>query len=251
MLWDFSPEDLARGFAEKEEACICALCGRIFEKGRIYEINKELYDAFGAVKRHIAGQHGNTADFLLAQRTELTGISEVQQSLLQLMSEGAGDKQIALKLGIALSTVRNHRLRLREKEKQARLFLAMMDALEKKTSRSVERSDDGMLEEVHAAATMLDERYSITPQEREKTVHTYMDENGALKQFPAREKKKIIVLREIMKNFKPDTEYSKKEVNRILMRIYEPDYPTVRRYLIEYGFMERSRDGSVYRVKEF
>ena len=77
-----------------------------------------------------------------------------------------------------------------------------------------------------------------------------MDENGALLQFPAREKKKIIVLREIVKNFKADREYSEKEVNRILERIYARDYPTVRRYLIEYGFMDRSKDGSVYRVKE-
>ena len=76
-----------------------------------------------------------------------------------------------------------------------------------------------------------------------------MDEQGAVRQFPAREKKKIIILREIMKNFKADTEYSEKEVNRILMRIYEEDYPSIRRALIEYGFMERSRDCKVYRVR--
>ncbi len=126
----------------------------------------------------------------------------------------------------------------------------MMKSLEKKTQSAVGKSDQGMMEEVHASATMLDDRYSITPQERERTIAAYMDENGALLQFPAREKKKIIVLREIVKNFKADREYSEKEVNRILERIYARDYPTVRRYLIEYGFMDRSKDGSVYRVKE-
>ncbi len=35
-----------------------------------------------------------------------------------------------------------------------------------------------------------------------------MDENGALKTFPAREKKKVILLGEIIKNLKVYTEYS-------------------------------------------
>ena len=76
-----------------------------------------------------------------------------------------------------------------------------------------------------------------------------MDEKGALSQFPAKEKKKIILLREIMKNFKHNREYHEEEVNKILERIYS-DYATIRRALIEYGFLERSDDCKVYRVKE-
>lgn len=52
-----------------------------------------------------------------------------------------------------------------------------------------------------------------------------------------------------MKNFKVDTEYLEKDVNKVLKRIYE-DYATLRRALIEYGFMERSSDCSIYRVKQ-
>ena len=129
------------------------------------------------------------------------------------------------------------------------MFLALMQSLERKTRSSIGSSDAGAIEELHVSATMVDERYNITEQERLKTIQTYMDENGALKQFPAREKKKIIVLREIMKNFKPEAEYSEREVNRILMRIFEEDYPSIRRALIEYGFMDRSRDCTVYRVR--
>jgi len=36
----------------------------------------------------------------------------------------------------------------------------------------------------------------------------------------------------------------------ILKRIYEKDYVYLRRALIEYGFMERPADCSVYRVRE-
>ncbi len=250
MIWKIRVEDMIQGYAQQEDGCTCVLCGEKFEQGRIYEMDGALYDACGAVKRHVTGKHGNTADFLLEKEPGAIGISEAQRQILMLMSEGLDDKQIAQRMEVAPSTVRNHRFKLREKEKQARLFLALMGALEQKTDRQMEKSDQGVLEEVHLAATMTDERYSITEKEREKVLAAYMDENGALKQFPAREKKKIIVLREIMKNFKSGAQYTEKEVNRVLQRIYEADYPTLRRYLIEYGFMERTKDCSVYRVKE-
>ena len=51
--------------------------------------------------------------------TGYTGITEVQRELIVLIAQGLTDKEIATKLGIATSTVRNHRYKLREKEKQA------------------------------------------------------------------------------------------------------------------------------------
>lgn len=55
-----------------------------------------------------------------------------------------------------------------------------------------------------------------------------MDETNALKYYPAKEKKKIIVLGEIVKNFSTDRTYTDKEINRVLKRIFE-DYATIRR----------------------
>lgn len=52
-----------------------------------------------------------------------------------------------------------------------------------------------------------------------------------------------------MKSFDKNYEYSEKEVNRILQRMYD-DYVTLRRALVEYGFLDRSNDCSVYRVRE-
>ena len=249
MIWNHSVEDITRGFCEEKEQFICLLCGKSFIKGRIYTVEDQLYDAMGAVKQHIADEHGSALDYLLKQEPSLTGISEIQRQLLKLIAEGRSDKDISQMVGIAQSTVRNHRFKLREKEKQARLFLALMQSIEEKTSSTIGMSDKGKLEETHMAATMVDDRYSITEVERERTIKTYMDEAGALKQFPVKEKKKIIVMAEIMKNFKKDTGYSEGEVNRILKRIYEEDYATLRRALVEYGFMDRTNDCSVYRVK--
>lgn len=250
MIWNYDLEDIVKGYCEDSRNAVCVMCGKAYEKGRIHQEKEELYDACGAVKAHIGSVHGDTASFLLMQDVNLLGISEVQRQLLVMLAENKTDREISEKIGIAQSTVRNHRFKLREKEKQAKLFLALMNAMEAKTSKGIAKSDRGTIEELHSSATMIDERYSITEKERERTVCTYMDESGALRQFPPKAKKKIILLREIMKNFKADSEYSEKEINRILKRIYEEDYVGIRRALIEYGFMDRSADGKVYRVKE-
>lgn len=249
QIWNYTVEEIAEGYHAGKDDYTCVMCGKKFSKGYIYPVGEQLYDAYGAVKQHLGCDHGWTVDYLLSQELNLTGISEVQQQILKLMSEGKEDREIAKIVGIASSTVRNHRFKLREKEKQAKLYLALMQSLEEKINSNISMTDNGKIEELHSAATMVDERYSITEKEREKTIKTYMDEQGALKQFPAREKKKIILLSEIIKNFKCNIAYSEKEVNRVLERIYS-DYPTIRRALIEYGFMDRSDDCTVYRVND-
>ena len=99
--------------------------------------------------------------------------------------------------------------------------------------------------DAHPTARMLDDRYNVTESERRKIIATYFDETGALKECPAREKKKIVVLEVIAQNFQPGRSYPEKEVNRILERIH-PDHAYIRRLLIEYGFLERTRSGSEY-----
>lgn len=64
-----------------------------------------------------------------------------------------------------------------------------------------------------------------------------------------REKRKLVVLSAIAEQFKPGRQYTEKEVNRLLGRIYE-DFPYLRRLLIEYGFLERTASGSAYWRKE-
>ncbi len=250
MFWNYCADEIKRGFAEKEDRYVCIFCEADFEKGRIYQIGEEYFDAFGAVKYHVESEHGGAQQFLLSQESGVTGLSEIHKSLISLLFLDKTDKEISEALGIAPSTVRSHKFRLREKEKQAKVFLAIMALLEDRAGKSVGRNDIGTLEELHSSAKMVDDRYNITDSERKKTISSYMDKNGKLKQFPAKEKKKIIILREITNNFKRGAGYTEKEVDRILKRIYEEDYATLRRALIEYGFMDRAADGSRYRVKE-
>jgi len=104
--------------------------------------------------------------------------------------------------------------------------------------------------QIHKGATAVDERYMTTPAEERKVVETYFVslDPPILKAFPPKEKKKLVILRVIAGRFEPERRYSEKEVNAILGAIYE-DYTTIRRYLIDYGFMERTKDGREYWLK--
>jgi len=249
LFWSATIEEVKKGYIETNEEYKCIICEEAFQKGRIYEIKSELYDVRKATDIHVEEKHGSILEYLLGMNSTFTGVSEVQRELITLISQGLSDKEVAAKLGVAPSTIRNHRYKLREKEKQAKLFLAMMDLLSKNTNKKINKLDKDVICDAHKTATTLDDRYNITDKEKNDVIKNYMDENKALKSYPAKEKKKIIVLEEISKNFSKGKTYSEKEINRILKRIYE-DYATLRRALIEYGFVERSNDCSSYWVKE-
>jgi len=63
------------------------------------------------------------------------------------------------------------------------------------------------------------------------------------------EDESLIALRKIAEKFQNSRIYREKEVNEILKGYYD-DYVTLRRYLIEYGFLARKSDGSQYWLKE-
>ena len=126
------------------------------------------------------------------------------------------------------------------------LYLALMELL--RTSRISSPVDTGFCHP-HPTASMVDARYAVTEEERQAILAACFDEAGALRQWPAREKRKLVVLSAIAEQFKPGGQYTEKEVNRLLGRIYE-DFPYLRRLLIEYGFLERTASGSAYWRKE-
>jgi len=78
----------------------------------------------------------------------------------------------------------------------------------------------------------------------------YLNADGTIRQLPQEGKKMLIILHFILDAFAFDTNYSEKEVNTILRR-FHVDTATLRRNLIDYGFMARESDGTKYwRVKE-
>jgi hypothetical protein len=67
-----------------------------------------------------------------------------------------------------------------------------------------------------------------------------------IKQIPKKHSKKFILFQIVSEIFDKDREYKEKEINELLKPIY-PDYCMVRRYLVDFGLLERTLDGSVYK----
>lgn len=79
----------------------------------------------------------------------------------------------------------------------------------------------------------------------------FLDENMRLKAFPARRKMKIYALIYLAGKFEKDREYSEKEAGAVLNAWHTfSDPATLRREMYDYGFLDRSRDGRVYKMSE-
>ena len=94
---------------------------------------------------------------------------------------------------------------------------------------------------------MANEPIMITEAEREKILENvfYSLEPLKLKVFSKKEKKKIVILRQVAAQFETGRQYTEPEVNAILKDIWE-DFATMRRYLVEYGYLDRTKDGKTY-----
>jgi DNA-binding CsgD family transcriptional regulator len=247
-FFDLSLEEIKKGYLENNKEFKCIVCNEDFTQGKIFKIGEDFYDAKKAVELHIESEHNSMLNYLLSLSSSYTGITESQKLVVDLMANGYSDKEISKELNIAQSTIRNHRYKLREKEKQAKAFLAIMNLLEENYKKEIKKIGEDELSDFNPTIRQIDDRFNITEAEKDKVIATYMDENKALKSYPAREKKKVILLEEITKNFKSGRRYKEKEINRVLKRIYE-DYVSIRRDLIQYGFLERELDCSEYWVK--
>ena len=79
----------------------------------------------------------------------------------------------------------------------------------------------------------------------------FMDANGKLTAFPAKRKMKVYCLLYLAHKFEAEKDYSEQEINNVLLDWHTfADPATLRRELYDYGFLDRSRDGKIYRVAE-
>lgn len=244
MLMNASIEELKKGYSETDEEYICLLCGASFEKGIIFRDGDTLCEAVRYIRLHIEKEHGSVFESLIQLDKKLTGLTDHQNSLMKLFYQGRSDSEIQKEMNIgSASTIRNHRFALKEKERQAKLFIALMELMKN-------RDKAANFVAPHKTATMVDDRYKLTTDENEKVIKNLFPKGpkGPIRTFAVREKHKLVILREISKRFESGREYSEKEVNEILKTAYE-DFVTLRRYMIEYGFMEREADGSKYWLK--
>ena len=109
------------------------------------------------------------------------------------------------------------------------------------------------LESARALAKRLmpegDQRISedeLPEDEYDRTVlRNYLRADGTLKEIPLTPKRQLAVLRHIAPVFEPGRRYTEKQVNERLSR-FHTDVAALRRYLVDFKFVQRTATGSEY-----
>ena len=82
-------------------------------------------------------------------------------------------------------------------------------------------------------------------------LRNFLDANGKLTAFPAKRKMKLYALLYLAQKIPADTDFTEREINDILLDWHTfADPATLRRELYDYRFLDRSRDGKVYRLAQ-
>ena len=72
--------------------------------------------------------------------------------------------------------------------------------------------------------------------------------NDKLMMIPKKEKNKLLVLQIVLEMLKAKSlEFTERELNEAIKEIY-PDYSLIRRYLVDYKFLERDNYGRMYKI---
>lgn len=188
-------EDFKRGYLwdnEKGEF-ICLIC------------KESIGENIDIINDHMLA-HGTPIERLLMLDKKYTGLTEIQKELLDMLSNKCSDKEIANNLAWSESTVRNIRFALRERARQARAFLAIMELVDEDSSKSV---------------------------------------NHKIRYFPVKEEKRKALLPRFANLFEPNRFYTEEEVKKIIKKIYDDD-ALIRRYLVDYGYLKRDKYGEKY-----
>ena len=244
---DSSIADLVRGYRKDSRGDFrCLYCGTRFEEGLVYPVLGGQALAERAAQEHLESSHGGAFAALLALGPSSSGLTEIQEKILRLLHEGADDRAIASALGgKSESTVRNHRYNLRRRALEAKVFLALFGLVEEKAAAGgAER-----FVEYPPSLPTKDERAAVTESEAAAIEAKCLTEKPnagiAISFWPKKQKDKLVVLRRIAELFERGRSYTESETNDILLPVFG-DYVTIRRYLIEYRFLDREPDGSAY-----
>jgi hypothetical protein len=162
----------------------------------------------------------------------------------------AGD--LASRIGVSESTVSHHMTKMREvnqvnlravcTERQYRAnpvaikrFKNLVTDIERQIApEEAEESDDSWINELDV------------DDEARKVLRNYTD-NGYITQLPRSQVKLLIILDWLATKFEREVKYTEREVNDIVLKHHE-DYASIRRDLVDFGYLRRERGGGKYWV---
>ena len=243
MLSNYSQQELEQGWHRQADTFYCNYCDTKFEADQVYQINDHFFAAAAAIEQHIQNVHQGNAYQLIHDDSKYNQLTEKQQDLLTAFATGQKDADIARDMNVSASTIRHQKFTFREKAKQAKQYLAMYHNV-----FEINHDQSDTLIPIPGHVARPDDRFAITNAEWQNTVAEYLSEtNGqlTLKRLPRKQKRIVVVLDRITQSLPADGEWDELQITAILKKISD-DPVTLRRYLIEYGFMDRTRDGSRY-----
>lgn len=177
---------------------------------------------------------------------------ESRLALLRLLNEGertVGD--LAQQIGLGEPTVSHHLGRLREagfvtlrmagNQRFYRLNATGL-ARFKKLVVEIERSQPAPEPVAADDQWIIALGWSVADQQVLRA-HTL---GGQLTHLPAKQKKMLVILRWLATLFEPERLYSEAEVNGVLKAVYAEDYVSLRRDLVDLGYLRRERGGGKY-----
>jgi hypothetical protein len=141
--------------------------------------------------------------------------------------------ELADRLDLTPPTISHHMRRL----VGARLVDVVPDA----QSRIYSLRTDAIRE---ISTSVLNQRAAPVSEEENAVLRAFFD-GPRLRQIPASRKKRVVVLRRLLERFAPGRDYTEAEVNEMLREAHD-DVATLRRELVDYGFM--ARDRGIYRL---
>lgn len=97
--------------------------------------------------------------------------------------------------------------------------------------------------------TEVNENTKMNDAEIKIMLKNFLDEEEKLKAFPAKRKKKLYALIYLSGKLEAEHEYTEREINEVLSNWHTfADPAMLRRELYNYRFLDRSKDGRVYRL---
>jgi len=231
-LTQLSVTDLIQGWHSTTSANDCNYCAA----------NWPLDTAITDIQQHLTVVHGGNQSQLIHLNSRYNTLTSKQQDLLTAFATGIKDAELANQFQVAAATIRHQKFTFREKAKQAKLYLAIYQSVFAQTTATND------LIEVPTQMGPVDDRFMITEDEAATTLQHYFDFNQAplqLKRWPKKQKTIVIILTRIVDEIPSDQRLSEDELNDYLRPIYF-DFTTVRRYLIDYGFLKRTANGHQY-----
>jgi len=80
-----------------------------------------------------------------------------------------------------------------------------------------------------------------------KELRGFFDKDGKLKQWPSKQKKKLLAIKFLAEKFETSKEYSAEEITKILLDHHTfNDVATIRRDMISQKVLDRTSDGRTY-----